>query len=507
MSDATKYSKLAYLMTIKESTAGTALYPNVAHELLSESMVSNWDFTPANTIAGNRSKNLRPIKNKVGPFNGSVTVLAEPKTLGHWLTGVFGVATDTTLLASVSYQHKFSPATTLKTYTMDIPIAGSSYVQRFIGTRVAGIDFSIADNKLQAAIALSAQKVFQNARVTTAASGGTALVLDQTSGLVAGSDTIIILDKDNPTTELCELTVTTVTSETVLVVSTIGVSIEVGDIAVIKKQTPTYSLSNELIFSGGASVYMYNGADGMQNLSTVTNCEDFKLSIKNDLEARWAATGCDVVDRMPSNILVKGVEVTGTFSNFYVNPLNLDVLRQMEQTAIRFEFCGATLDTNVAAAATGTIESDGVGTITVTVDAVGEAGNDWAVEFVQGTTPLAAAVSGKLITVTLDATPANNAVATVASAITALTGVSATSTGAGNVTTTDNPNKIAFSGGRDANEVEKLRFDMPDCRFQPFNANLSEDAICNEEISFTAYRDTSDKREIQVMLRNITAAY
>jgi len=319
MSTATSFSKLGYLMLKKESTAGTAVYPDQPVEILSESVVMNWDFTPANTIAGNRSANLRPIKNRVGPAAGTIEMLAEPNTIGHILCGLFGEDVITTLSAGVSVQHDFEPLNTLATYTMDVKVAGEDYVVRYFGVRFAKGTFALDENKLKCSFDIMAQKAFTNARVTTAASSGTALLLDQTSGLIAGSDTIQILDEANLTTENAELTVTTVTDENTLVVSTIGASLAVDDVAVIKAQTITpedYDLSNELVWAGGADVYINAGANAMQNLSAKTNCESFELTVENELEPRWAATGIDVVDRMPSDILLKGVTVSGKFSQF-----------------------------------------------------------------------------------------------------------------------------------------------------------------------------------------------
>lgn len=506
MADATKYSKLGYIAVIKETTAGTAIKPTTYCELLSEDMLVDWAFTAANTIAGNRSMNLRPIKNKVSPVSGSVTFLVEPTTIGHWLTGFFGAATDTTLQASTSFQHDFTPQTTLKSYTIDVQAAGDAWVTRYFGARISELSFSIQDNKLQCAAGLMAQKAFTNARVTVAIGSGTTLTVDQTSGLTT-ADTIKVYSNTAPSTLLATLTISAVVSETVLTVSTIGASIAVDDIVVIASSTPTYSLSNELIWSGGAQAYFGTGTNPVDNTTASTNTETFELTLTNDLEARWAATGNDVIDRFPSNILVKGITAGGKFSHFHLNAEQLDQLRQQETIGVRFDFLGSVITANSAAAASGTIESDGAGTVTVTADATGEAGNDWNITVVQGTGALSAALSGKNITVTLDAVAGNNTVALVATAVAALTGVGATSSGSGNVTTTDNPNKFNLSGGRDASEVQKLRFDFPDARFLPFNSPLTEDDIVNEEIEFTGYRQSADRTEVKVRLRNATSAY
>ena len=507
MADSTDFSKLSYGALHKESTANTPLTPNVWFELLNEDFKVNWDKTAVNTIAGNRSKNLRPVKNKVGPFKGSFETWVEPKSFGYFLNGCLGEGTVTTLTSSVAYQHIHTPANSIPAYTIDIPVAGEDYLRRFFGARIESLDFSIEDNKLKVKVSVMAQSVFQNARVITAASSGTSLEVDQTLGLTT-SDSIQVLDKDNPSTVKATLTIAAIVSETALTVSTIGASLVVGDIVVIKRQaTPSYALSNELIFSGGADAYFYAGANAMQNLSQKSNVEDFGLMIKNNLEARWAASGKNVKDRFPSAILLKDIEVTGKLKQFHINPANIDILRQMAQVGFRMQFLGTLLEANSAVAATATIESDGAGTVTVTADTAGEAGNDYAVIVQQGTGALSVALSGKLITITLSSTPSNNAVATVATAVAALSGVGATSSSTGNVTTTDNPNKIDFNGGRDANEVEKLQFDLPDIRFENFDPNNSTDDIVDEEIEFTAFRDTNDKREIRVKLRNAISDY
>ena len=506
MSDATTYSRLGYLMLKKETTAGTAVYPDTAIELLSESIVVNWDFTSSETIAGNRSKNLRPILNRVGPATGTIEVLVEPYTFGHFLTGLFGEATDSTLEASTVWQHDFEPGNTLKTYTMDVKVAGEDYVERYFGVRIEGIEFSIEDNKLKATISVQAQRAFTNARVTTSANSGTALVVDQTSGITT-SDTIAVLDRGNPGTALAEYTVSAVVSETTLTVSTIGVQLDVDDIVVITAQSPSYTMSNELVFSGGCTASLAAGANGVQNLTATTNVEDVSISITNDLEARWAATGTDVIDRFPANILVKGVTASGSFTQFHTDPEFLDMLRENEQATLRFDFDGVAISSASAAAATATVETDGAETIAATIDAAGEAGNDYAIIVEQGTSTLSAALSGKLITVTLASVAGNNTTTLVATAINGLSGITSSSTGTDLVTTTDNPDKINFGSGRDANETDLLRLEFPDVRFQPFNANLGNDDIVNEEISFTAYRDVNDDREVFVRLRNAEDDY
>ncbi len=509
MSSAASYSKLGYLMLKKESSAGTAIFPTTAIEILSESLMPNWDLTPVNSIAGNRSVNIRPVKDKAGPFEGTIELYVEPKLIGHFLCGLFGEDTHITTTAGVSETSVFQPLNTLQSYTMDIKIAGKAYVTRYFGVRFAKMTWTNDANIAKVALDVMAQRVFTNARLTVAHASGTTLDLDQTSGLTT-SDSLLVLDAAALDTTLATLTISSITTETQLQSSTIGASLDIDDVVVIKAQDiddDDYAMSNESIWAGGAEVQIGFGSNAMQRLAAKTNCESFELTVENDLEARWAATGNDVVDRMPATILAKGVKVSGKIMQFHQNPEFMDVLRQNEQFGLRVRYLGNVLAANSAVAATGVIESSGAGIVTVTADSAGEPGNDFAIIIVQGTTTLSAAISGKLITVTLDADAGDNTVALVAAAIDALSGVSAAETGSGNVTVADNDDKIHFSGGRDASERELVQIDLPNVHIAPFHPNLTGDDTTNDEMEFTAYRDSNDEREIEVRIRNTVTAY
>lgn len=510
MPNANDYSKLGYLAIKKEATAGVAVYPNVPIEILNESLKINWDFSSVSQIAGKRAMDIRPVLNQVGPFEGSIEFYAEPYGLGHFFTGLFGEAVDTTISASASYQHDFEPLNTLQTYTMDVAMGNEDYVKRFFGVCIKKLTLTKDNNIIKVSMDVMAQRVFENARLTVAHSSGTLMDLDQTSGLTT-SDTLIVLnDTDAGGSALAEYTISSITSEVAMQVSTISASLGVDDIVVIKRQTfdtEAYLATNEFIWAGGADVYVANGANAMQGLAAKTNVEDFEISFENELEAHWAATGRNVVDRMPSAIVLKGSRTAGKFTQFHTSPEFLDMLRQNEQVGLRFNFYGAALAANAAAAATGVLESDGAGQVTVTADTAGDASNDYAIVVVQGASTLSASISGKVITVTLDADAADNAVALVAAVIDALSGVTATSSSTGNVTTTDNPDKVEFSGGRDASERELMRVDLPNARLNPFDANLAAEDTINEEIPFTAFWDENDEREVKVRLRNATADY
>lgn len=500
------FSKLGYLAIKEESDINTPAKPDVYLELLSEDIVINWSYTAVGTIAGNRSNNLRPVLNQIEAPEGSIEIPLDSKSVGYLLKTIFGSAVDTTLAANKSYQHDFTDSSDIPTFTIDVKVGGEEYVTRYTGVHVSSIELSLTDNKWIATLNVMAHAAFSNARVTVAASSGTSLLVDQTFGITT-SDTIQVLDKDNPSTVIAEYTIAAIVSENELTVSTIADSLGIDDIVVIKASIPSYNIGQNLIYKGGTEVYFGHGDNALQKLVQNSDIEEMTITFTNEFEPRYGASGCDIIDRFPSKLILKGWSCEVSFNKYHANPEFLAALRSVEKLGMRVEICGETIDTNSAVAATGRVESSGAGYVTVTADTAGEAGNDYAVKVVQGTSTLSASISGKLITVTLDSDTGDNTVALVAAAIDALSGVSAAETGSGNVTVTDNPDKIEFSGGRDINEEAKIFIDFSDLRVQPFNANISAEDIVNEEITATAFRDENDKREVRIRLRNSITTY
>ncbi len=52
-----------------------------------------------------------------------------------------------------------------------------------------------------------------------------------------------------------------------------------------------------------------------------------------------------------------------------------------------------------------------------------------------------------------------------------------------------------------------VRIDLPDTRFNPFGDNLSDDAIVDEEVPYSAYKDDTEGVSTRVILRNGVSSY
>lgn len=426
MSNFSPYANYGYLSIIPEVTAGTPITPTNFLRLVSEGIETNFGTSNVMEIAGSRERNIRSVPNQI-EVGGDIEFYVESKMIGHFLRGLFGAPTSQTLVASTSYRHCFTVTDTPKTYTIDIKPADSPWIHRYYGVQITGLLFEGDDNKIKCTATLSPRKAFITARVTTAASSGTALSLDQTAGLTT-ADSILVLAKEDGYTTLATLTISAVTSDTLLAVSTIGVQLDVGDIVVIKKATSvSYNQDNVFTWMGGSSIS--TGAD-IDN-TTAVNKESFSLEFQNEVEPRYFA-GLEESSRYPGDVITKGYTATGQINKFYDSESNLDKLRKNEKFGLRILMQGETaLSANAAVAASSTWgASNG---FTVTAATAGKAGNDINVTLVIASSDnLSATESGNNITVFLANTTASKNTGTlIAAAVNALTAVNSAVVGTG----------------------------------------------------------------------------
>jgi len=332
------YSKQGYLALKKETTAGTAVYPNVFLELISESVTSPKPLVSSSPVYGSTVKNLRPIRGAFEAPTGEIKVQVEPDTIGYILAGVMGPPSTASVSDTTAYVHTFTqPYTTAAhpTFTVDIAMGSDDFVRRYVGCKFHNLKLEIEDNVWTATFTLTAMYAFENTRVKTTASSGTALVLYQTSGLVAGSDTIIVSPQGGASRE--ELTVTTISNETTLVVSTIGQTHTADtDEVTIKKQSPSFTQLRKLTWIGD-STYKVGAAIGSVALR---DAETFSCSINREIEVRQAANGINEIDRYPTAILDKGVEASATVGYYWTDEQQMDQHTFGTQQAIEVEAIG-----------------------------------------------------------------------------------------------------------------------------------------------------------------------
>lgn len=247
------YSREGSLLIKKETTANTAVIPNVSIPFNDESIEDNYMYTPATPVQGNRAMNIRSIKGKVAAPSGKINLNVEPKTFGYIMEGIGDLTSgvrfplsdvddlsvgDTItngstgtavvsaiipeqLLVIVSSQsgdwatgntvtNGASHSSTLGTFSSTVyahmvrlpkSITNTFSVQRnyidravrWCGVRFSAVDgFAQSDNIITASVQCMGQSTFTHATVKAIVSSGAGaktITLDQTQGLVVG-DTI-----------------------------------------------------------------------------------------------------------------------------------------------------------------------------------------------------------------------------------------------------------------------------------------------------------------------------
>lgn len=517
MANFNPYSNYGYFALGKETTAGTAVVPSVYQRITSESIVPSFGIQAINEIAGERERNVQSIQGSI-EISGDVSFYVEEKLIGHWLTGIFGAAVDTTAASGI-YRHTWLVKDQGKTYTIDIQPADAPWVHRFFGVRIMSVTLTKEDNGIMCTASVMPTKAFTLAKITTAASSGTTLLVDQTEGLTTG-DTLLVINKTDGFTTIEELTIASVDSATQLTVSTIGESLSVGDYIMIKRAAVTsasYTQCKPFQFQNGTAIYE---GDTIDNVSEITK-ENFEIAFTNALEARFGS-GLTEASRYSFDVLTMGYTATGQITRFYESETNIARLRGNSQVGVRYLFQGhepiATVTAQKASSTWGTTNG-----FKVEASTAGKAGNDINVTIVVNTTDtLAATKSGNDITIKLaNATASNNTGTAIAAVVDALTGVDGTAegTGAEQFTAAEATINLGSRGtgtdivGLDTDQKPYLQVDFANAKYDPFFPSNEEDNIVPEEITFVAYKDAGCDAVKQhgwstrVIVMNGTASY
>lgn len=87
------YSRIGSASLKKEVTANTAVIPDTFFHINEEDIATDFAYTPSTPVASNRAINLRAVKNKIPAPAGTIQVNVDPKTWGHFINGIYGGVT------------------------------------------------------------------------------------------------------------------------------------------------------------------------------------------------------------------------------------------------------------------------------------------------------------------------------------------------------------------------------------------------------------------------------
>jgi len=235
-----RQSNLGYFGLKLEAAKGTPLQPATFVPLYSEDVAINLNIDEDNPIVGIRAARYDSFRGQED-YQGSVKVLAEPKTLPHFLNMLLKKGT-TTGNDTTGYTHPFTLGDSTKSYTIEFLKGNIPF--RFYGVEASSIKPTFEDNKMVLDVSISALGQFSVAKIKTAT--GTAVVFEDerpnpTKGLTT-DDSLRLYDVSEGTYE--DVTISDINADgKTLEVSTISGTYEEGDLCWLKPLTPSYSIS------------------------------------------------------------------------------------------------------------------------------------------------------------------------------------------------------------------------------------------------------------------------
>lgn len=304
-------------------------------------------FTVGETVTGGTSSATATVL--AVSAEGDYLIVGSPTgtftAAGETITGGSSGATATLgINAGTVYGHEAkAPQSSLPTFTLEIGF--DDIAIRFGGVRFNSFNpVSQNDNIMTAEVAVTARSEYKFARVTaavTSGSGSKTIPLDQTTGLTT-SDTIKVFRPstgaflDFSASSVKTHTPASIPGETSITVTNLQTSLAVGDIVVLAPQTPSYSLSKEFSWIGG-SVVRAASTISAAIAASAASIESYSLQLVNELEARHAANGINVINRFPSKNHLKKFTGEGSVMKAYFDPTFLDRMRSSSQLAWHFQ--------------------------------------------------------------------------------------------------------------------------------------------------------------------------
>lgn len=251
-----KLSDKGYCAIKVEAVKGTAITPDVFVPLYGSTLATALNLDEDKSMRGIRDELYSHFRG-IREHTGEIEVLAEPVTAAHFFNMLLKKGSTS---GSEPYTHPYTldvSVTLPKSYTIEI--LKGDIPHRYFGVEAKSIKPIFVENTMHLSVSLAARGLFSVARMASASA--TTLVMSQemkdspTDGLTT-NDTLILYDVSGGTYE--EVTITTITDGTTLVVSTISGTYIAGDVCYLKKLSPSYSVLAP--FTWGATEFCF-GAD------------------------------------------------------------------------------------------------------------------------------------------------------------------------------------------------------------------------------------------------------
>lgn len=284
-----KQANLGYFGLKLEAAKGTPLQPDTFVPLYSEDIAININLDEDNPIVGTREARYQSFLGQED-YQGSVKILAEPKTLPHFLNMLLkkGATTGT---ATTGYTHPFTLGDSVKSYTIEFLKGNIPF--RFFGVEAKSIAPAFEDNKMVLDVSISALGCFSTVKIKSAVNAGTTVILEDgerpnpTNGLTTG-DSLRLYDVSEGTYEDVTISVIDADGKTLTVSAIAGTYIE-GDIAWLAPLTQSYAIVAP--FSWGRSEFCFGDDAAAALAASQTRVEqgsnwNLKHALESDVGAK-----------------------------------------------------------------------------------------------------------------------------------------------------------------------------------------------------------------------------
>lgn len=248
-----RLSDLGYLAIGKETVRGTAVIPSVFVPLYSENLITDIKLDMDSPIMQNKFARYNNFKGQ-REHKGTIKVLAEPKTLPHFLNMLLDKGV--TSVSGGVYTHPFTLGNSSE-YAYTLEILKGDICYRYFGVEAGKITPDFEENTLKLSIDVSALGCFSIAPISSA-SGSSAnnitLAVDYddapSRGLVVGDVLVLVKVTGGTSDTYEEVTISAINANgTQVSVGSIVGTYTTGDYCYIKKRTASYTLGEPFKWS------------------------------------------------------------------------------------------------------------------------------------------------------------------------------------------------------------------------------------------------------------------
>lgn len=332
----------SYLAIGVEATAGTAVIPSKFVPLISSDVKTVANYSADRRMKGVSWKTTGMLRgNRM--HEGTLTVLADPDTIGHFLNMVMARSGTSSSGSPLAYTHNYAVGTP-KSYTIEIK--KGLYAERYFGVYIDELKLEVQDGAMVIVASIKAMGSFSVATLGVALTGAgmTGATLDDeydispNNGLVA-ADVIT-------TAGGTDITLSSVNANGIAVAfSSTSVTASVGDAIYLKPQTPSFATLQDPFYLGnvfagfGATTSAAATAAGAR--STSTPVYDLAITIKNNLFAQNGSSRLD-----PVQILQGSKECQIELKQLFTTAAQRQAWLNRTKQAVTFVFNGKYIASN-----------------------------------------------------------------------------------------------------------------------------------------------------------------